>query len=503
VTSLAVTPLARASAPVIDRAQASRVLLVALCIIAALCARLSYLARPFDSDGSMFIYMGKLISEGGRFGHQLIDNKFPSVGLMTSVAWRAFGPNWWCYVALETILSMLACAMIARAARRHFGERAMLPAMVFSLVYLNLAPAVFGGFQLETVQSFFVVISAAAALEALESRNARDAFLVGLAAGCAAMLKPTGIGEVIAFLIASARRPFRVLVWQLISACVGIALPAAVVLIYLLAANNLRDMPALARQISRYASSSAWDAADWLKPLTVAIIVGFPFVVRGWIFRNDRLDRPAARRAWSFLIIWFALEAAGVLAQRRMYAYHFLVLAAPASFLFAALPRRDRVSPLLAALAPAMLLSFVGTWTVIDAAREHPARLEASDYLATRASVGEIVWRDDAPRLLLETNLRSGSRHVLMFIFANWDSAPLEYMSRLLADFECTRPRYLVLPEDVPLHAERMGRNIRELIQFPQRRANYSEAWRRIEAYAEEHYVKEATVGDEAVWRRR
>jgi hypothetical protein len=90
-----------------------------------------------------------------------------------------------------------------------------------------------------------------------------------------------------------------------------------------------------------------------------------------------------------------------------------------------------------------------------------------------------------------------------MFIFANWDSAPLEYTSQLLADFDRTRPGYLVLPDDVPLHARRMGQNIRELIQFPQRRENYIEAWRRIEEYAAAHYVKEQSIGEEAVWRRR
>ena len=69
--------------------------------------------RPFDSDGAMFIYMGRLISEGGRFGHELIDNKFPTVGLITSVPWRWFGPVWRQYVLLETAMSLLmACRAV-------------------------------------------------------------------------------------------------------------------------------------------------------------------------------------------------------------------------------------------------------------------------------------------------------------------------------------------------------------------------------------------------------
>jgi hypothetical protein len=69
-------------------------LLLCLCVISAILGRLCYIVRPFDSDGSMFIYMGRLISEGGRFCHDLVDNKFPSVGLVTSVPWRLLGANW-------------------------------------------------------------------------------------------------------------------------------------------------------------------------------------------------------------------------------------------------------------------------------------------------------------------------------------------------------------------------------------------------------------------------
>ena len=60
--------------------------LVALCAFSAVLGRLCYLLRPFDSDGSMFIYMGRLVSEGGRFCHDLVDNKFPTVGLLTSAS---------------------------------------------------------------------------------------------------------------------------------------------------------------------------------------------------------------------------------------------------------------------------------------------------------------------------------------------------------------------------------------------------------------------------------
>ncbi len=89
-------------------------ILVAVCIVSALVGRLSYLLHPFDSDGAMFIYMGKLVTEGGRVGYELIDNKFPTVGLMTSGCWKIFGDNWPSYVFLQMALSLAAACLLLR-----------------------------------------------------------------------------------------------------------------------------------------------------------------------------------------------------------------------------------------------------------------------------------------------------------------------------------------------------------------------------------------------------
>ena len=162
-------------------------LLLALCVLSAILGRLCYIVRPFDSDGSMFIYMGRLISEGGRFCHELVDNKFPSVGLITSVPWKLFGANWASYVLLGGAMSIASCVLLTRIAVRHIGEHARWPALLFGIVYFNFNFAVFGGFQLETIQSLFTIIAAGAALEWLRDEDWRDALLLGLASGCAAM----------------------------------------------------------------------------------------------------------------------------------------------------------------------------------------------------------------------------------------------------------------------------------------------------------------------------
>ena len=66
---------------------------LALCVLSALLGRLCFLARPFDSDGAIFIYQGKLVSEGERYVYDFIDNKFPTVGLLTGFFWRSLGVN--------------------------------------------------------------------------------------------------------------------------------------------------------------------------------------------------------------------------------------------------------------------------------------------------------------------------------------------------------------------------------------------------------------------------
>jgi hypothetical protein len=484
------------------------VFLVALCLLSALLGRLCYLIRPFDSDGSMFIYMGKLVCEGGRFGHDLVDNKFPTVGLITSVPWRLFGANWSAYVLLSTAMSLAGCAFLTRIAARHIGDHAVLPALLFALVYLNFNFAVFGGFQLETIQAFFAILVAGAGLELLHEFDWRDAFTCGLCAGVAAMLKPTGLAVIGAVLFAGvvARRwSWRETASVIVSVLAGVAIPAAVVVVYLINTDTLREMPALWRQIARYASSSAWESSDWTKPLTVLVIVGFPILVRGWIFRRagDRLHVNVDRTLLTFVLAWLTVETIGVAMQRRMYAYHFLVLAPPATLVFALLPRRERVASLAAALAPIAIFSIYGAGLVMSICYTGERRSAVSDYIASHTVPADAVWKDDAARLWLETGSRAGSRFPMTFLFANFDEAPLEYATQILADFERTRPRYIVLPAQRQRMVKHQSEHIVELARFPKRRANFQIAWQRIGDYVDQHYDLESRIGNDAVYRRR
>jgi len=66
--------------------------------------------------------------------------------------------------------------MLARTMVRVIGPHAKLPTFLAAIVYLNFNVAVFGGFQLESLQSFFAIIAACAAIEALMGDNVWDSF---------------------------------------------------------------------------------------------------------------------------------------------------------------------------------------------------------------------------------------------------------------------------------------------------------------------------------------
>jgi len=486
-----------------DRAHTGAGILIGLGIASAILSRLSYLVRPFDADGAMFIYMGKLVSQGGRIGYELIDNKFPTVGLLTSPCWKMFGANWAGYVFLQTVLSLIGAWILARSARRNIAPSAGLPTGLFALVYLNFNFTVFGGFQLETLQAFFSILAAAAALEAMASDDARDSFLAGLAAGVAAMIKPSGLAVLAAFGAAMLYRRRRFIVHALAIAG-GLAIPAAATFAYLQAADLFPIMPGLWRQIAGYAANSPWEFWDISKPVIVGLMAGFPLIVRGFVFRRGQhqVAFRADRSILIFAILWFALEAAGVVAQKRMYAYHFLVLAAPAGLLFGLIPRNSRSLPLAAALVAPALFSTCGAIQVLADAKNSLQPSATESYLADHAQAGDAVWIDGMMRLLVKTDLKPGSRYPMTFLWVNDDDAPLRYSSAMLGDFAQRKPKYIALPTQFDRYVSKLGDRIKELNLRPTRKANFIHGWREIRDYVNRNYHFQAQVDWQTIYCR-
>mgnify|MGYP001463967058 CR=1 FL=1 len=487
-------------------------MLAGVAVWVAVFSRLVYVALPFDGDGAMFAYMGKLVADGGRFGEDLVDNKFPTVGLITSAFWRVFAAHWSGYVIAQLLLALAAALLLARQAARSFGEYARPAAFFTAIVLLNLNAAVMGGFQLETILAFFACLSACCGLEALRSGDRRDAIACGLAAGCAAMVKPTGIGILIAFLFAAVARNLvdrhdRAKTTRLISGAItGAALPALASILYLHETDTLRLMPAIAAQIGQYAASSSFAPEDLFRPISVVALFAAAMVIRGWVYRRPRhrVESGAGGAEWVLVIAWLAIEFAGVLMQRRMYAYHFLPLACPAALVFAALPRRVTIGQLAGVLALPVVLSAWGAVDVLRSAQRHPPTWPGvGAWLDRHTLPGDRVWRDITPAVLLTTDLRPASRVQLTFLFMNSDDAPDRFSGILLDDLARSRPRFVVLPGDVSGHVRAHTHGVVELSRQPVRRERFAAAWERIERFVNDRYRLVARVGGEAIYQLR
>src|SRR5260221_358387 len=81
--------------------------------------------------------------------------------------------------------------------------------------------------------------------------------------------------------------------------------------------------------------------------------------------------------------------------QRRILAFLFFVVSPPLALVFAMLPRRVRVAPLAAALAPMALFSIYGAGLVFQYCYTGSTKLPVSEYLAKHMTQADAVWRDD------------------------------------------------------------------------------------------------------------
>jgi hypothetical protein len=323
------------------------------------------------------------------------------------------------------------------------------------------------------------------------------------------MFKPTGLGVLgaVAFALCIRFQPpqWKRIFWHLCAAAAGVAIPLGVAFAYLVGADLLADMPGLWRQISTYASQTSWTYGDLTKPLVAGAFLGFPMLVRGWICRRQRTadtNWPSAY-VMIFAIAWFVAESAGVVMQRRMYAYHFLPIVPPAALIFGLLPRPGRPIPLFAALLPMILLSAYAAGDVIAITYTGQDELPATQFLATRTQPGDAVWTDSWPRLMLETNLHPGARLAFTFLFANYDTAGLDYSRQMIGDFERIKPKYIFLPVPLDRRIQYQLDFIAELMRRPVRRANYAAGWHLIQQYTLEHYDRVGVVGGEVAYRRR
>lgn len=458
----------------------------------ALAGRLVILSQPVNSDTAMFVYMGKLVSEGGRIGIDLVDNKLPTVGLLMSGPYALLGKAWWAYALLGLAMTGVSSIMLARTARRCLGESAALPVGLASALWLNFPPLVYGHLQLETIQILFTTLAGCAAMELIAQRGWRSAVLIGLCASIAMWAKPTAgavvVAAVGAILFGTAwnwRARFTSIAWI----AVGGLIPSIVCAGLLWSLGMIEPLPATVAQIRDYASHSTAKWADAIKPLFVLAVLMFPAVVWAYVFRRDAIPSERRGAMTLFIVGWLLMETVAVVMQRRMYAYHFLVLAPPASLVLGLFLRTPRFASIGFALGPVALLSAIFTCQMFCFPERALRMQNVIAWLDVHARPQDAVWMDDYPQLMVETNLRPGSRVPLTFLFGNSDMAPLHFSSIILDDLRTRKPEWVVLYQDVGKYIDFYRHHMVEIAEFPERGRNFEKAWRDIDGYVRSHYV--------------
>jgi hypothetical protein len=491
--------------------------MLALFVIAALLSRVGFLARPFESDSGLYVYMGKTLVEGRTLYRDFYETKTPGVALFTAGLYRLFGDSWAPYVFLQAGMTLLAAWLLAREMKVFLGQGAVRPAFAFGLVFLNFSPVAYRGFQLETVQCFFACIAGAFALRALsigtESEKDGDGprrilmncFLAGLMAGVAAMFKPTAAavaGALMFTLLLFGSRRASSIVFTLI----GLLVAPLLVFLWVWRAGLLAEMPPLFREISLYGSGTPIVPADWIKPAVAMVVGAFPFIIARICRSGATQGAPLSRKRVFvfFAVAWLILEALGVLLQRRMYIYHFLPVAPPLALLFGWACLGRRLGVYAVALTPILLISLFqsrGDFSIL--LKSGIANLPESDYLLAHASPGDSVVGDPLERVLMETHLRCGARYVHLFYFMNHDDAPLEYVGRFIEDIDKNQPKWAVFRTDSAAHRLMQCRGQTMLSENPRRQTNFLAAWARIDRYLAEHYQPVAQAGEMTVYQRR
>jgi hypothetical protein len=489
------------AAPVV-RARGDQMLLWA-CVVVALLSRNAFISVRFWSDAGIYIYMGKVVASGGHLYRDFYETKFPGVGLIIAPLWQIFGSWWPGYVLTQTAMALASAVLLGRTVSRCVNADAGRAALLFALVYLNFGPGVFTGFQLETIQIFFATIAGCLAIRWLAVRDWWCALAIGLSAGVAGIIKPTGMAVLGAYGLAALWVAPREALKPLIYAALGAAVPIVAVFAWTVHAGLLGEMPELLRQISLYGNQTTLLPEDLVKGAVVATLLGFPMIMRWRCRREIPMATPCASSAGVvlFAFAWLAFECVGIVAQRRMYMYYFLVLAPPCALLFGLIPRPARTKNLAWALGPILVCMLCFSAPLLGKLPYGFQRAALTEYLTAHANANDPIFADWMPRVLLESDLQPGSRYPHLWYFGNHDLAPLDYTRTLLNDFDQRRPVYVVLPARLDAYiADELEQPF--IRSRPERAKNVVVAWGRIHTYLAAHYKTETTVGMWQVYRR-
>ncbi len=492
--------------------------LVLVAVLIAIIGRFSMLGAPFGNDSGLYVGMGKVWVDGGQVYEDLWDTKLPGVVLLGGVPYALFGSAWPLYLLSQFLLGTAAALLVAATVGRLTGDR-NLRGLTFAvaMVLLNHPRYLGCGFQIETPQVFFAAVCGWAAARVIAEPKAGFGWslVAGLAAGLAAMAKPTGLSVAGAYAVAltvvtfvqgrgSAGR------WLLhgLATLAGTLLVFGAVAWWTWSSGMMQYMPRTWHEISLYGSGTPW--AQVLVP-KVPVLIALPLLpalgaLAGRVFARSG-GGSAVSGAWVFALTWFALETVGVVLQKRAYSYQFLPLLAPAAVVagLAASVATGKLGRLglLGATAVLALLGLAMTWAPYQRWFAGEGDSQVAAYLQEHSTPDDALFADNVGRYAVLADRPVGARLGMMIHLINHDDAPKQFMDELLIDLEDRQPTYILLPAG-GRQEEEIARWERQPIlqKNPGRQRDYRDAWNRYLSYVDRHYVEETQLEGLSVLRR-
>ncbi|MBI3890474.1 MAG: hypothetical protein HY303_02975 [Candidatus Wallbacteria bacterium] len=339
-----------------------RLLPLALVLLAGVLCRLLTFEEPLGCDQAAFTCIGRGLTHGLLPPRDLWDNKT----LVYHVLWLPAGPLFdaglsWGALA-ELFAATLAAVLLCLAASRSLG---FAGGCVAALLYtLHLNGFAFGGWFTRGYPEVVLDVPLAAALALLcwSSRPVHRA-LAGAMLAAAVWLKPSCLPMLVLLLVmrgtgdsSAWKPPF----WSAVGCALGALTPlAAIAALGVLPESWLAIVGYNAEMlVSKSAVTPV--PAEWLGFV-------FPFAnyltaLYAWAALALAARGPFSEATW-LPLLWWALTVASALAQRKLFASHYIGIAAPLAWLAAAgfshVDRRMGRRPALLVLAASLV-----PWTV-------------------------------------------------------------------------------------------------------------------------------------------
>jgi hypothetical protein len=505
----------------------------------AIAGRLSFLALPFRDDAGVYVAMGRAVVEGWQLYVDVWEQKPPGVAALLALFYSGFGHTWWPYVFVQLAAGLLVPVLLTLAVQWDRLGRPTVPTqrplatdhrttnfLALALLAFNCPRILITGFQLETIMCLLTTAGACCFLAACSQPKSRAFAGFVVFAVVAALIKPTALSLAGAGCLALMVRPLPsstgVVGGRVFALIGGLAVLGLVLLAQVALASWLQvedQMLDLWREISSYGSGTPWSQIFQFKTLVFLGLTTAPALLAIavlWQQRgSDQLevatigDRANAAdgedtRPAIFAASWLILELVGVMLQKRVYSYHFLVLVPPSLLLFGVLVR----SPLNKHLQRAFygvigVLAAVGAFSTYNVARTHDPQERIVHYLKTHLRSGEAIFADPLGEFLARTSALPGARLLMAINMINHDAATERWTNQVLADFEKRKPRFIILQNPAMLEERVRSWEAQPVLALnPGRAAAHRDAWRRIVENVKQHYAVAADIDGRLIYER-